>query len=456
MKKIRIILAFLICIYLLTSLMACKSTIKDENNSVNSETENLSSDDINFEKTELMHVFEVDAAKLIKPTDGDYDFTAKVVASSANDFAFKLGSILLKDIEDENFVFSPFAVWLPMAALVNATYGKNKQELLHALSAEGISETDVNNTASRVLYDLTKSRKVGGGIINSPLKIVNIIFVDIKETLNKDFVQVYMDYFRGSSVNVDFSSHQAIDEVNRWVCDSTDGWITDLVTGFQPATVAVIANAIYFSDDWDLQFDPEQTEEGVFHALGGEAKAMYMLRKDTVQLYYEDGKIQALPLIFGSGGGLYIMLPKSGNPADILSTMTDEYFKNIQENSIQATGTLKLPRFSVENEITGLKEALGKLGVPLFDENASVLTGVIEGTSHIHLSEAIQKTIIQVDENGTTAAASIYSGMPAGAYYIDPAKPFEMICDRPFVFILYDLTHDGGYQVLFTGIVNQP
>ena len=71
------------------------------------------------------------------------------------------------------------------------------------------------------------------------------------------------------------------------------------------------------------------------------------------------------------------------------------------------------------------------------------------------LSDAIQKAVIKVDEKGTTAAAvtvmaAAATGMPM------PGTPFEMICDRPFVFILYEKTYDGGSQVLFTGIVNQP
>jgi serpin B len=73
------------------------------------------------------------------------------------------------------------------------------------------------------------------------------------------------------------------------------------------------------------------------------------------------------------------------------------------------------------------------------------------------LSSAVQKALIKVDEKGTTAAAvtvmaiEATSGPPP-----PPPKPFEMICDKPFMFILYDYTYDGGNQVLFTGIVNQP
>ncbi|MDL2233556.1 hypothetical protein LJC63_08295 [Ruminococcaceae bacterium OttesenSCG-928-L11] len=107
-------------------------------------------------------------------------------------------------------------------------------------------------------------------------------------------------------------------------------------------------------------------------------------------------------------------------------------------------------------ELEGLNEALETLGVPLFDQQTAALTnGLIEGDSPVWLSDAVQKAVITEDEKGTTAAvvavmAAVGSAMP------EPTKPFEMICDKPFAFILCDSTYDGGTQILFTGIVNQP
>jgi len=455
MKKAKIVFIFILCICLIKSFSACASQTVHENDSIKVYPENESHE--NYTNYQLMNVFDVEANPLIKPAEDEHDKVAQYVANGANDFAFSLGSELIADVKNENFVFSPLAVWLPIAALVNATDEKNKSALLKTLNAEGVSEVDMNQAASRMLFDLTKTRKIGGVLQSSPVKIVNAIFVSNNDVIKMDFAQTYMDYFRGSSVNVDFSSHQAIDAVNQWVSNNTDGWITDLVQGFHPATVAAIANAIYFSDDWGLQFDPELTEEGVFKAPDGDMSAIFMLQKDTIQLYYEDDMIQALPLSFCSGGGLYIILPKSENAMDLFSSMTNDYFIEIQKNSAQAIGTLKLPPFTIENDILGLKEALTMLGVTLFDENAPALKGLTEGNTSLFLSDAIQKAVIKVDENGTTAAAGMYSGMPMDeGLCFDPTKPFEMICDKPFMFILYDLTHDGGYQVIFTGVVNQP
>jgi serine protease inhibitor len=149
---------------------------------------------------------------------------------------------------------------------------------------------------------------------------------------------------------------------------------------------------------------------------------------------------------------MYILLPRDGDAAALLSSMTNEYFMEIQGESDLAEGKLLLPRFNIENDIGGLKAALITLGVPLFE--GAPLNGLIE-EAPLSLTSAMQKALIKVDEKGTTAAAvTVMEG--ATSVGPQPNVPFEMICDRPFVFILFGDTYDGGDQILFTGIVNRP
>lgn len=439
MKKIKIT-SLIVCLSLCVSLMGC--------------------DNQNGGKDSLINILNVEAKELQAPVYGEQDSAAMTAASGSNDFAFRLSSALAKDVGDESFVCSPYSVWLPLAALVNATDAENKAALLTALGASGINEADINKAASRMLYDLTKSRDKEYAdeynAYHNPLRIANAIFVGKDVTLCKEFAQVFIDYYRGVAMNVDFGSQDAVDAVNCWASENTDGLITDLIQEFDPSTIAVIANSIYFSDRWQWEFNPDKTTEGVFHSPKGDTTAFFMLREGDSQTYYEDEKVQAMPLGFKTGGGMYIILPKSGDAAGLLRDMTSEYFDEIQSDSVSATGKLLLPRFSINNDVAGLKESLAVLGVPLFDEASAPLTGgLIEEDIPVWLSGAIQKAIIEVDEKGTTAAAvtimpAAGSGMPI------PTEPFEMVCDRPFVFVLYEHTYDGGSQVLFTGVVNQP
>ena len=399
----------------------------------------------NNDNDDSINIVDVTAQALLSPY-GDPNPAAKIAAVGANDFAFRLSANLAENNRGNNFVFSPYSVWMPLAALVNAADAPYKDALLTALGASGITQVDINTAASRMLYNLTEGEY-------NPLKIVNAIFVDKKVTLRKDFAQTYMDFYRGSSINVDFSSPDAVDAVNRWASKNTRGLITNLIKEFDPLTLSAIANAIYFSDRWSWEFNPRETKEDVFHATAGDTRAFYMLREGEDQYYYEDDRVQAIPLRFKQGAALYIILPQTGSAEELLSSMTNDYFNEIQQDSFLAKGKLLLPRFSIENDIKGLKESLEMLGVPLFE--GEPLTGLIEEYPLV-LTDAIQKAVINVDEEGATAAAVTVLEIGATSAGPQPNKPFEMICNRPFIFILYDYTYDGVSQILFTGMVNQP
>ena len=401
-------------------------------------------------------IVNVTAKALEAPVYGENDPAASSAATGANGFAFRLSAALIKEEGSigENFVCSPYSVWLPLAALLNATDAQYTPALLAAIGAAGISQDDVNRAASRMLYDMTNFGGQDDENYFNPLKIANAIFVGNNVTLRKDFAQAFMDFYRGYSINVDFSSRDAVDAVNRWASDNTEGLITNIIQEFDLSTVAAIANAIYFSDRWSWEFNPEETKEGVFHAQAGDTTAQYMLREGSSQTYYEDGRVKAMPLWFKKSGGLYIMLPKTGSAEELLSSMTKESFDEIWQNSYLAEGKLLLPRFSTERGSLDLVESLKILGVPLFEDGS--LSGLLmEEYIQVQLTSAVQKALIRVDEKGTTAAA-VTVMVGDGSAGPQPNKPFEMVCDRPFVFILFGQTYDGGRQILFTGIVNRP
>jgi serpin B len=153
---------------------------------------------------------------------------------------------------------------------------------------------------------------------------------------------------------------------------------------------------------------------------------------------------------------MYILLPKAGGASEFLASMTKEYFTEIQQKGRYGSGKLLLPRFSIDNSIDKLKEALIKLGVPLFDRASAPLTGgLVKEDLRVWVESATQKAVIKVDEKGTTAAAVTVLGIAATGMPPE-GIPFEMICNRPFVFILYENTYDGGVQILITGVVNHP
>jgi len=400
------------------------------------------------------------AAPLIAPSNRSSQ--AQAAAQGANDFAFRLAAALARDIGDDNLVVSPYSVWLPLAALVNATMEPYQSQLLEALGGAGLSASDINQAASRMLFHLTdegnrRSAQVHGFHHHDSLHIANAVFIDNSFTIRPDFAQTYMDFFRGEILNAPFPAKEAIDLINNWAYFHTQGLIPSIVSSLDPDAIAVIINAIFFSDKWMNPFPESMTHQDIFHGPVGEGNAYFMELAEQHIGYFEDEHIQAVNLHFLHGGALTILLPRSGSATELLASMTGDYFAYIQEGIAMTLGRLVLPRFTIEHSMDNLAEVLAEMGIPLFDGGAAPLTGgLVEEPIPVWISNVIQKAMIDVDEEGTTAAAVTAMEMVGSALPPEPEDVFEMICNRPFVFVLHRYTLDGGNQVLFAGVVNRP
>lgn len=373
MNKMKTESIILMILLLCTLLAGCKD--KDgENETANNEYVS--------DSEKAMSIVPVEA-KALELSDGEgKKLLLQKASKGANDFAFDLSKSLVEEDKEENFICSPYSVWLPLTALVNGTDEEHKEKLLQVLQVPGMGEEDLNQAALQMLLGLTKEREKeyarGMGVeIHTPLKIANAIFVGNNVTLKPDFAQMFMDYYRGESMQVNFTSPEAVREINNWASEHTEGLIDSIVEGFEPNTVSAIANAIYFSDRWQGEFDPEQTSEDVFHGTKGKEAAFFMLREGDYLNYYEDDKLQAMPLNFKSGmdSGMYILLPKDGDAVGLLSSMTSEYFQEIDSSEEKRTGKLLLPRFSIESDTVSLRDSLKVMGVSLFNEKESPLDG---------------------------------------------------------------------------------
>jgi len=147
------------------------------------------------------------------------DSIAMLAVSGANDFAFKLSALLAENAGYGNLIVSPFSVWLPLAALSNATDEANKGVLMDALGMSGMGDY-INRATAHMLYDLTN---------DDTLMITNALFVDYNKMPQHDFAQAYMDYYRGTVMKVDFASPDAVDAVNQWGYENTNGLVEKMV-----------------------------------------------------------------------------------------------------------------------------------------------------------------------------------------------------------------------------------
>lgn len=380
-------------------------------------------------------------------------------ADGANGFAFRLTRALLEEkSEGDNLVTSPYSVWLPLAALSNAADEESQKTLLNALGEAGISPDALNETVSAMNNallgkDLAADAAENGAQYESPLKIANALFLGENEPLKDDFREIFEDGYDGKLFSVDFTDPSAVQEINGWAEEQTNGKITELIESLDPSTVAAIANAIYFSDSWATPFGSEDTENGTFYGAVFEEEAPLMRHEFEQNTYYEDETMQATVLPTVSGGQMIVLLPKEGTtPEELLAGMDAQKLDDVLAGDF-ATVDLTLPRFSLTSGTFSVKEAMEALGITLTDSVNPHLTGLVDGEA-LYISDAVQKAMIEVDEDGMTASAATVMGIMRMSMPLE-TEPVEMVCDRPFAFVLTADGREAGPQILFTGVVNQ-
>ena len=409
-------------------------------------------------ETEEAQSVETTDSKNQDQTTADKTQDQDVAQDEANGFALRFTEALLKQKkEGENLIASPYSAWLPLAALVNGCSGATQEQLLKVIGEAGIDAETLNQMVKAVNAGLSqeerrKSFEEYGETFESPLKIANALFVQKDAVVNQTFAQLFSDNYDGKHFSVDFSDPSAANAINSWASEKTDGKITEIVDSFDADTVAAIANALYFSDSWSNQFLEENTTEGTFHGAKQDEDAEFMNQKLSDGIYYEDETMQAVVLWTTSGGQMVLCLPKDGYSAEeALQSLTTEKLQKISGADYRCV-QLSLPKFKLESKVFSIKEALEAMGVPLMQATDAALTEVLDNEA-LYISSAQQSAMVEVDENGLTAAAVTVMGLEKMAL-MPETDPIELTFDSPFAFVLTGNGEDAGDQILFTGVVN--
>lgn len=409
-------------------------------------------------ETEEAQSVETTDSKNQDQTTADKTQDQDVAQDEANGFALRFTEALLKQKkEGENLIASPYSAWLPLAALVNGCSGETQEQLLKVIGEAGIDAETLNQMVKAVNAGLSqeerrKSYEEYGETFESPLKIANALFVQKDAAVNQTFAQLFSDNYDGKLFSVDFSDSSAANAINSWASEKTDGKITEIVDSFDADTVAAIANALYFSDSWSNQFLEENTTEGTFHGAKQDEDAEFMNQKLSDDIYYEDETMQAVVLWTTSGGQMVLCLPKDGYSAEeALQSLTTEKLQKISGAEYRCV-QLSLPKFKLESKTFSIKEALEAMGVPLMQATDAALTEVLDNEA-LYISSAQQSAMVEVDENGLTAAAVTVMGLEKMAL-MPETDPIELTFDSPFAFVLTGNGEDAGDQILFTGVVN--
>ncbi len=242
-----------------------------------------------------------------------------------------------------------------------------------------------------------------------------------------------------------------VKQINDWASDNTNGKITRVIGGgdVNDFTGMIITNAIYFKGTWQMQFDPEDTKESDFWISESKnTTANFMTNKDTFH-YAKSHGAQVLKLPYeGDRLSMLVILPEERNGIDALEeSLTPEMIYGWQQNMNSIGVIVEMPKFKM-NTHYDLKKHLMDLGInDVFVPEISDLSG-IANVDHLNLfvSKAIQDAFVDVNEEGTEAAAVTATA------FLQSGK-IRFTADHPFIFIIQD---DESGAILFMGRLSDP
>jgi serpin B len=360
-------------------------------------------------------------------------------------FAFKLLQQLAKAQRGQNIFISPYSISSVLQILRNGAAGETRNELDQALGTGGMAETNLAKSYAEIAGALK-------GGTNLTLEIANSVWFAPNIQLRPEFEVLIRDFYGARVGPLDFTDPRATGVVNAWVSQNTHGKITQILRGpLSGQTGAVVANAVYFKGTWLSRFDPAKTRSRPFKIAPDKEKQIPMMENSGEFSYYGDRDLQIirLPYLVRSVG-MYILLPSTNSSAEKLIGDLNRatWSQNVVHRLTSEKGTIALPRFKLEYA-SELKSPLLSMGIRrAFSQQADFSSA---SSGKLSLDRVIHKALLEIDEEGTTAAAATVGVATLSIH--EPKNPFSMIVDHPFLCAICD--NQTG-TILFLGIVQDP
>jgi serpin B len=373
-------------------------------------------------------------------------------AIASRDFVTCLYDRLAGVQPGENLFLSPFSIRVALAMCTVGAKGETRRVMTDLIGApENVDEQ--NRLYARLL-------KAVYGEGDRPFQLVtaNALWGQQGYHFNPGFQEAIADFYDGALHEVNFRTQpdEAVKTINAWVSDKTRARIKDLINRsfINDDTRLILTNAIYFKGQWDKEFEKAVTRDEDWHGPRGTAKVPMMHQRGGY-LYYEGDGFQALDLPYkGRQLSMLVVLPRDKDGLTSLESRwaADGIYGQVTDGlDHEGTVIVSLPRFRMEAEFK-LKPVLCGLHAELAFSDEADFSGI--GDEPLKISEVVHKAFVEVNEEGSEAAAATGVGMVLCAGLgPPPPKPKVFKADHPFLFFIRDRKTN---TVLFAGRVVDP
>jgi len=346
----------------------------------------------------------------------------------------------------ENIFFSPYSIWTALAMTyegARAQTAKQMQEVLHVpsdptLRRQGIKDLLMTVNAPDAAYELNAA---------------NALWAQHDYTFLQEYTDIIAAFYMGRVTNLDFKTETegSRKTINLWVAEQTRQKIKDLIPSgaLNAMTRLVLTNAIYFKADWQQQFEKAQTTQQPFFVTLQDTVSVPMMSMMNARFpYTETPDAQVLELPYsGDSLSMFIILPHANELAALESVLDTALVRSWNNNLRIQKVDIFLPRFTLETKYT-LNRILSDMGMQIaFSPQADFSD--MDGKGNLFISTVIHQAFVQVDEQGTEAAAA--TGVIMEATAVRPRIVFH--ANHPFIFMILD---KRTHALLFLGRVVDP
>lgn len=360
----------------------------------------------------------------LTPTDRDY---WKHIVQANNSFGVEMLKVIALARPLDNIFVSPTSIFLILSMLYNGAAGETAQQICNALKLPRPQE--INPWNRQLLNHLCAA---GFG---HDLFVASALWFGKGILCHDQFVNNCIEGYSASLYGLEFTSPDALSQVNYWVANATSNKIEHVINGVDPDAELIVTNAVYFFALWKDQFNKDNTKLEPFNLVGGGTKEVHMMSRTGQYEYFESEAFQVVKLPYlQSPFFMQIILPRPGfHFGHCLSAVSQPGMP-----MIPCDLELKMPRFGLEFDVD-LVGHLPRLGITNLSDFSLICP-------NLKLSGLVHKCKLTVDEEGTEAGAGAVSSGGFGS-------PLKMHIDRPF---LLNIVDGGSNQILFSGAVVSP
>ncbi len=352
-------------------------------------------------------------------------------AACGNDFANNLLATLSNQQGERslNVVVSPVSVQYLVSMMANTASDEAREEAFAALGISNYTLAQANQHNKELLDRLQQDDQY------VKVALANSIWASEAFYMSAELRQAIANSYNADIAYHDFANKasEAKALIDKWASEKTHGLVSRMSITPSPSTALILANATYFNGKWSQPFNGKDTHPGTFYNEDNTTSQVSMMAKTMTAKVYADDDISVTELTYGRGYySMMIVMPK-----DIQQQLTERtdwwglHNKLVTANNVE----IILPKFKAESNWEDLVEVCKALGVrKLFDQ----------ADSGVKFVEMGQNAMIEVDENGTKAAAA----SAARGEFTSPEAPSRICFDHPFVYAIRENTTG---TILFIG-----